>query len=157
MHDKMDILDENENVVYRVASKALSIHDKTHITDASGHEIAYLHAKAVSIHQVHYVETPSGENFKIKLKLGHPFHNQLDIKELGWKILGEFSAHDYKILDEFETVLAKAHRKWFSMHSIYYLDIYDENKKELILAASIVLEHILSNQDAAANTRSKQF
>ena len=154
IHDKMDILDEDENVVYKVASKALSIHDKTYIMDNKGNEIAYVHAKAISIHQVHYVEMASGESFEIRLKLGHPFHNQLAIEELGWLIQGKFSAHDYTILDENKTVLASAHCKWFSMHNIYYLDILDENKKELILAAYIVLEHILSNQEAAASTGS---
>lgn len=155
IHEKLDILDSNENVVYRAASKALSIHDKTHLTDADGNEIAYMHAKAISIHQVHYVEMASGENFEIKLKLGHPIHNQFDIEELGWKIQGKFAAHDYEIMDENSTILATAHRKWFSMHNIYYLNIHDETKKELLLAAYIVLEHILSNQEAAANTNGK--
>lgn len=154
IHEKMDILDEDDNIVYRVSSKAISLHDKTHIEDAQGNEIAYIHAKAISIHQVHYVEMADGETFEIKMKLGHWIKNQFEIEELGWKMIGEFAAHDYKILDENGEEIANAHRKWFSLHSIYYLDIHDESKAEKIIATYIVLEHILSKQEAAAASSS---
>ncbi|WP_028043241.1 LURP-one-related/scramblase family protein [Candidatus Stoquefichus massiliensis] len=149
IHSKMDILDENDNIVYKVVSKALSIYDKTHIMDANDNEIAYIHAKAISIHQVHYVEMTSGKKFEVKVKLGHPFKNQLEIKELGWKIEGEFAAHNYSIMNEKGDVIANAHIKWFSLHNIYYVDILDESQKELIIAAYIVLEHMLANNESA--------
>ena len=151
IHKKMEVLDENDNLAYQVSSKALSIHDKTYITDSQGNEIAYIHAKAISIHQVHYVEMNNGINFEIRLELGHPIHNVLDIIEFGWQIRGQFAAHDYEIADSNGNVLAAAHRKWFSAHGIYYLDIFDDSKSDMLLAAYIVLEHILSNQEASAS------
>lgn len=154
IHSKMDVLDEQENVVYKVASKALSIHDKTYIKDAAGNDVAYIHAKVISIHQVHYVEMANGMNFEIRLKLGHPIHNVIDIPELGWQIQGEFMAHDYKIVDSNEKVLATAHRKWLSVHGIYSLDIIEDDKADILLSAYIVLEHILSSQEAATTTSS---
>lgn len=149
IHAKMDVLDEQENVVYKVSSKALSIHDKTYIEDADGNDVAYIHAKAISIHQVHYVEMTNGVNFEIRLELGHPVHNVLDIPELGWQIRGQFMAHDYEIVDSNERVLASAHRKWLSAHNIYYLDIMQDDQADVLVAAYVVLEHILRNQEAA--------
>lgn len=152
IHAKMDILDEQENLKYHVSSKALSIHDKTYMKDAEGKEIAYIHAKAISLHQVHYVEMANGVKFEIALELGHPLHNIIDIKEFGWQIVGEFMAHDYKIVDSAGQVLATAHRKWLSMHNMYYLDIIREDKMDVLVAAYVVLEHILANQEAASST-----
>lgn len=113
-------------------------------------KVISIHAKAVSIHQVHYVEMANGVNFQMHIKLGHPIHNIIDIEELGWQIKGQFASHDYEIVDSNGKVLAAAHRKWLSMHGIYYLDIMDDDKVDKLIAAYIVLEHILSGQESTA-------
>ena len=88
IHDKIDVLDENENPVYRVHTKAVTIHDKTYIEDAAGNEVAYIHAKAVSIHHVYYVEMANGETFELKESLKH-IRDFVDIEPLGWQLRGD--------------------------------------------------------------------
>lgn len=149
LHGKMDVLDEQENLVYKIASKAVSIHDKTYIKDAEDRDVAYIHAKAVSIHNVHYVEMADGVNFEVKAELFH-LKDVINIEELGWQLRGNFMSHDFQIADSNERVIAQAHRKWLSMHGIYYLDIIDEEKADTIIAVYTILEHMISARDAAA-------
>ena len=91
----------------------------------------------------------NGVRFEMRRELFHPIHNLMTIEDLGWQVKGEFAAHDYQIMDADENVLATAHRKWFSLHNIYYLDVLDEEKRDLIVAAYIVLEHMLNDLETA--------
>lgn len=150
VHSKMDILDEQDELAYKVQSKALSIHDKTYIRNRAGDEVAYIHAKAISIHSVHYVEMADGVNFEMSEELWHLTKDIINIPELGWQLRGDFTAHNYEMLDANGNVIATAHRKWFSLHGIYYLDVLEEDKAEVAVAVYVVLEHMISARETAA-------
>ena len=49
IHGKMEVLDENDEAVYRVASKAITIHGETRIEDAAGNEVASMRKRCPSI------------------------------------------------------------------------------------------------------------
>lgn len=154
IHHKMDILNEDDELVYQVSSKAISMHDKTYLTDAAGREVAYLHAKLISIHNIHYVDMHDGTSFSLSEELFH-LRDVIDIDGLGWKLQGDFLAHDFMICSNDGRILATAHRKWVSLHNMYYLDILDESQMDLIVACYVVLEHILSlRQEERADTAS---
>lgn len=151
IHDKIDVLDENENPVYHVHTKALTIHDKTYIEDAAGNEVAYIHAKAVSIHHVYYVEMANGETFELKESLKH-IRDFVDIEPLGWQLRGDsILEFDFQIYDADGAVLASAHRKFVSIHGIYDMEIYDESKADQIVAIFIIMKHIVENRAAATS------
>ena len=63
---------------------------------------------------------------------------------------GDITSHDYQIIDEAtHTILATVHRKFFSLHDVYEIEINDEQQRDVLMAAIIVLEHIHSQRDAA--------
>ncbi|MDD3217783.1 MAG: LURP-one-related family protein [Lachnospiraceae bacterium] len=148
MHHKIEIFDENEELVYEVASKAISIHDKTVITNAQKEEVANIHRKVLSIHERYYVDMSDGTSFEMKTEILHIVKEVIDIEALGWKILGNFLEHDYRIEDANGNLLASAHKKWMAVHEKYAIDIQDESQVDLIVAVYVVLEHILTMREA---------
>ncbi len=152
IHEKMEVLDENDELVYRVSSKAISIHDKTHIEDAAGNEVAFIHAKAMSIHHVYYVEMADGTGYTMKEELTH-LRDHIDVEELGWQLRGEnVLAFDFDVYDADERLLAKAHRKLVSMHGIYYIDIVDESRADELIALFVVVKHIIDQRQQVVTT-----
>lgn len=151
IHDKTDVLDENDNVVYRTHTKALTITDKTVLEDAAGNEVANIHAKAVSIHHIYYIDMTNGDSYELKEELAH-IRDFVDIAPVGWQLRGNnIMAFDFQIYDADGAVLATAHRKFISMHGIYDMDILDESKVEVLLAIFIVIKHIVENRDASTS------
>ncbi|NCB93885.1 MAG: hypothetical protein EOM40_15200 [Clostridia bacterium] len=160
MHHKLEIFDDNENLMYEVSSKAVSIHDKTVIKDAQDQEIANIHRKVISIHERYFVDMSDGTSFEMRTEILHIIKEIIDIDALGWKIVGNFLEHDYEIQDSNGNVLAASHKKWVSIHEKYAIDIRDESQMDLIVAVYVVLEHILEMREAnnvnAANSASTQ-
>lgn len=149
LHGRMDVLDEAENAVYTIESKPISLHNKTYVRNAAGDEVAYISRKAISLHETHYVEMSDGLNFELRTELFHITKDIIDIEGLGWKLQGDFFQHDYQILDENDRPLAATHVKWFSIHNVYFIDIFDDAKADVIIALYVALERII--QDRAAN------
>ena len=150
LHHALKIFDGQDDVVYEVESKMFSLHDKTYLRDAAGNEVVYLHAKAFSLHEVHYVDMASGLSFEISTELFHLTKDIIRIDSLGWELHGDITSHDYQIIDEAtHTILATVHRKFFSLHDVYEIEINDEQQRDVLMAAIIVLEHIHSQRDAA--------
>ena len=148
IHHKMEVLDDADQPVFRVHSKALSIHDKTYLEDAQGNEVAYIHAKAVSLHHVYYVDMVGGESFELSEQLFH-MKDIIDIPELGWQIRGKILAFDFEVVDAEGNVLATAHRKVASVHGVYDLAINDESHAVELVALFIVVSHIILARNAA--------
>lgn len=154
IHGKMEILDEEENIVYTVESKAISIHNKTYVHNAEGKEIAYISRKPVSLHETHFVEMSDGQNFELRTEWLHIVQDIINIDELGWKLHGDFLKHDYEVLDAQDRVIASTHMKWFSIHQIYYINIMDDSKMDTIIALCVALERIIQDRTAASTSMS---
>lgn len=92
----------------------------------------------------------SGLSFEISTELFHLTKDIIRIDSLGWELHGDITSHDYQIIDEAtHTILATVHRKFFSLHDVYEIEINDEQQRDVLMAAIIVLEHIHSQRDAA--------
>lgn len=146
IHSKMKVMDEADNVVYTVASKALSITDKTYIKNAEGQEVAYIHSKVLTVHNTHFVEMADGLKFSVSEELFHITKDVLRLEELGWELRGDFFGHNYEIYDENGALLAQCHKKWVTLHDIYCIDIMDDSKADLLVAVFVVLGHIITDK-----------
>ncbi len=150
VHEKMDVLDENDEVLYRVSRKAISVHDKTHIEDAAGNEVASIHAKVPSIHHIYYVDMADGTSFSMKEELAH-LRDHIDVEELGWQLRGEnVLAFDFGVFDAEGRQIAMAHRKLATLHGEYDLDVLDEGQVDKIVALFIVIAHIIALRQETA-------
>lgn len=155
LHHALSILDENENVVYNVESKAVSVGDKTYISNADGEQIAYIYAKLLSLHETHYVEMADGTKFEMSTELFHLTKDIINIDSLEWQIRGDFTEHNYEIVDtKRNKVLASTHRRWISLHNVYEIEVFEEELRDKLIAVFIVLEHNLRSRETTRNSNS---
>ena len=158
MHNKMEVLDENDEVVYTVSSKAVSIHNKTCIKDRDGNEVANISRKVISIHEKHEIEMANGTNFELSTEIFHITKDVINVEELGWTLEGDFFHHNYQVLNSDGTQIATTHVKWMSMHNILYIDISDDSQADTLVALFVTLEHIIEdrNNNAGYSTSNTQ-
>ncbi|MCI1665546.1 MAG: LURP-one-related family protein [Atopobiaceae bacterium] len=149
VHQKMDVLDVDENPVYHVGSKMISITDKTDVVKADGTFVAHIHRKPVSIHDVYYVEMADGAEFELREELLH-MSDHIDIDALGWKLVGHFPGFNYELFGADGSLIARAHVKVASIHQIYYIDVIDEAHADEIVCLFVILHHIVSQRGASA-------
>ena len=119
LHHRIEVTDENENVVYRAETKFPSIHDKTDIFDANGRHVAYFERKLITLHEVHYVDMDNGKSFTLSNELLHIIRDVTNIEGLGWKIEGNFLQLNFTIKDADGELIALVGQKLISLHSTY--------------------------------------
>lgn len=154
LHDKMDVVDAQGNVAYRVHSKAVSMSDRTFIEDAAGNEVASIHAKMVSVHDTYYVDMADGVSFELSRELLH-LADVVNIDALGWQLRGsnmlEFS---FGIYDEAGSVVATCRRHLLDLHDTYEVSVNDVAHADEIVAIFVVMKHILEHRaESAAASR----
>ena len=143
IHDKVEVLDEADQVVYSAESKVLSIHHATTVRDAQGREVAKITQKPLSLHETHDIEMASGEKIELRTELFHVMKDVIDLEGLGWRLHGDILEHDYEILDQRGQAIASAHHKWVSVHDVYYIDVMDESQMDKIVCVYLALEQII--------------
>lgn len=154
LHHRIEVTDENENVVCRAETKFPSIHDKTDIFDANGRHVAYFERKLITLHEVHYVDMDNGKSFTLSNELLHIIRDVTNIEGLGWKIEGNFLQLNFTIKDADGELIALVGQKLISLHDKYALDIYKPEYEEEAVALLITLQHMVNDRESAASAAS---
>ena len=143
IHDKVQVLDEADQVVYSVESKVFSIHHATTVKDAQGREVAQITQKPISLHETHDIVMADGEKIELRTEIFHVMKDVIDLEGVGWQLHGDILEHDYEIVDRQGMTLARAHHKWVSVHDVYYIDVLDESQTDKIVCVYLALEQII--------------
>ena len=143
LHQKMEIMDEADQVVYTVESKVLTIHNTTYVHNAQGDEVAVITNKPVSLHETHEIRMASGEQFEMRTELMHLMDDVIDLDGIGWQLRGDMLQHNYQILNERGEMIATTHQKWVSVHDVYFIDVLDEGQVDKIVSVYVALEKII--------------
>ncbi len=150
LHHRIEITDDNDNIVYRAESQFPSIHDKTDIYAADGRHVAYFERKLLSFHEIHYVDMEDGKSFTLSNELFHLVRDVTNIEELGWILEGNILQLNFTIKDEYGELIAVVCQKMFSLHDKFAIDIYKPEYEEEVIAILITLQHMLNDRQAAA-------
>lgn len=143
MHARIDVTDEEGNVKYYTKSSIIKIKGKTEIMDAAGNVVANLEKKPVSLHEIHYVTMADGTSFTLSNELFHVAEDITNIEELGWQLRGNMLGLSFNLVDGNEEPLATVGKKAVSIHDRYYIDIYQPDHEDMIVAVVIQLEKML--------------
>ena len=154
LHKKIDITDENENVVYHAETKFPSIRDKTDITDASGNQIAHVERKIFTLHERHFVNMADGMDFEISNELLHIIKDVTNIVGLGWQLKGNILGLNFELYDENGEVIAVIAQKLFSVHDKYSIDIYRPEHEKVVIAILITLQHMIKDRENSSSSSS---
>lgn len=154
LHHHIDIVDENESIVYQANTKFPSLHDKTDITDAAGHQVAHIERKFFSLHQRHFVTMADGESFELSNELFHLFKDITNIEGLGWQLRGNILGLNFELYDGSGNVIAVIGQKMLSLHDKYCVDIYRPENEKTVVAILITLQHMIRDRENASSASS---
>ena len=119
LHHKIEITDEQENVVYRSQSKFFTLHDKTDIFDASENKIAHIEKKIFTLHERHFITMEGGPSFQLSNELFHLIKDITNIEGLGWQLRGNIAGLNFELYDEKNEIVANISQKLISLHDKY--------------------------------------
>jgi uncharacterized protein YxjI len=157
LHHRIDIIDENEQVVYQAQTKFPSLHDKTDITDASGNPVAHIEKKILTLHQRHFITMADGQYFELSNELFHLIKDISNIEGLGWQLRGNILGLNFELYDEAGSVIAVIGQKLISLHDKYCVDVYRPDLEKQVVAILITLQHMIrdrENRSAASSSSS---
>ena len=147
LHHRIDIIDENEQVVYQAQTKFPSLHDKTDITDASGNPVAHIEKKILTLHQRHLITMADGQYFELSNELFHLIKDISNIEGLGWQLRGNILGLNFELYDEAGSVIAVIGQKLISLHDKYCVDIYRPDLEKQVVAILITLQHMIRDRE----------
>lgn len=151
LHHHIDIVDENERVVYQANTKFPSLHDKTDITDAEGRQVAHIERKILTLHQRHFITMADGTRFELSNELFHLVKDITNIEGLGWQLRGNILGLNFELYDRDGSVIAVIGQKMLSIHDKYCVDIYRPEAEETVVAILITLQHMIKDREAASS------
>ena len=152
LHHRIEITDEQENVVYRAETKFPSLHDKTELYDAGGSHVAHIEKKFFSIHQRHFITMTEGPSFELSNELLHIIKSVTNIEGLGWQLRGNILGLNFELYDANEQVIAVIAQKMFSIHDKYCIDIYRPEYEQIVVAILVTLQHMIRDREAASSS-----
>ncbi|MBQ9531422.1 MAG: LURP-one-related family protein [Eubacterium sp.] len=147
--DKFSILNSYGEDKYYVEGKVISVGKKLRIYDTAGNELAFVSQKVVSLMPKFVVEMNGQEVATIKKKFTLLKPKYL-IEGPGWEVQGNFTSHDYEIVDK-GTVVVSIHKKWMSFGDAFELDIPDENNEILAVAVVLAIDAVMDSQERSAS------
>lgn len=155
LHRRIDITDEQGNVLYYTKSSIIAIKGKTDIMDANDALIAHLEKKPISLHEKHFITMSDGREFTLSNELLHVIKDVTNIEGLGWKLHGNIIGLNFNLLSEFDEPIATIGKKMISIHDKYCIDLYKPEYEQVVVAIVISLEKML--EDRRENESSASF
>ena len=134
LHHHIDIVDNEEKIVYESNSKMISLHDKTDITRADGQHIAHIERKLLTLHERHYITMNDGTKFELSNEIFHIIKDITNIEGLGWQLRGNVLGLNFELYDSNSEVIAVISQKMISLHDKWCVDIYKKEHTDIIVA-----------------------
>ncbi len=146
LKDKFFIRDEQQNEVYQVQGKFMSITNKLELQNLDGDIILKSNRKVFTLFPTYYIYDRNEEllvTIKKKFSIRPKFTIIKGHKEL--EVEGSFFAHSFQVIDG-TNVLASISKKVFSFGDSYEIIINEESEKEVFLFLVIIIDQVIHEQ-----------
>ena len=141
--DKFFIKDFDQNDIYQVEGKFMSITNKLKLLRTDGSEVLNTKKKLFRIFPFYEIFTPEGDVLAtIQRKFGFKPKFDVIMGNLELNVEGSFFAHSFGILRD-EITIASIEKKVFSFGDSYEIDIEDETNLELLLFIVIIIDQVI--------------
>lgn len=144
LHQKIEIKDEQGQMLYYTKSSVFALKGKTDIFDASGAPVAHLEKKPISLHEKHYITMADGQKFTMSNELFHVFKDATNIEGLGWQLQGNVIGLNFMLFDQNGEAIAAIGQKMISMHDRSSIDLYQPKHETIVAAIVIQLQKMLT-------------
>ena len=146
LNNRIDVTDDNENVIYYTNSKIASVKGKTDLLNSLGETVAHIEKKPVSLHEKHMISLPDGREFTLSNELFHVVKDITKIEGLGWTLKGNVIGLNFNLFDERNEPVATISQKMVSLHDRYSMDIYKPEYEVIVVAIVIALGKMLETR-----------
>ncbi len=143
LKDKFYIKDYDQNDIYEVEGKFMSISNKLKLSRTDGTEVLNTKKKLFKIFPLYQIFSPEGDivaTVQKKFSIRPKFDVQMGNLEL--KVEGSLFAHSFGILKDGRTI-ASIEKKIFSFGDSYEIDVEDESNLELLLFIVIIIDQVI--------------
>ena len=152
LHHRIEITDDQGEVVYRAQSKAISLHDRTELFDAQGSSVAKIWKKVLTLHERHFIAMADGTEFQLSNELWHLVKDITNIEGLGWQLRGNIIGLNFELYDTDGSVIAVIGQKMLSLHDKYCIDIYRPEHEQKVVAILVTLQHMIRDRENSSSS-----
>ena len=148
LRDTYGVKDLSGNLLGYVKAKIVSWGPKFWFEDLNGVQLGEIDGKIVSIHNEYEVKDQTGQlKAKIKKKIlkliGSEWWMENAQGQQIAKVKGNFTEHEYQILDPNGSLIAQIHKKWVTIRDSYNIEITNPDFDHfLILSYVIAMDHV---------------
>ncbi|MBR0443652.1 MAG: LURP-one-related family protein [Clostridia bacterium] len=143
--DKFSIYNEAGEEVFFVEGEVFSFGKKLHLLNQQGQELAFIAQKVFSFLPRYYISR-DGRDVAEVVKHFTLFRHEYSVEGLGWRVSGDFFAHEYSICDD-EHEIARVSKEWFTWGDAYAIDIGTGEDIVNALAVVLVIDAVLQDQN----------
>ena len=154
VHHEIEIVDSNDNPVYRARTAFPSLHDKTDITDVNGNQVAHIEKKILTLHERHIIDMANGTSFEFSNEIFHLVKDITNIEGLGWQLRGNVIGLNFELYDSNEDIIAVISQKMISLHDKWCVDLYNPNVEKEVIAILITLQHMVKDRQNSSSSSS---
>ena len=144
LHQKIEVKDEQGQVLYWTKSAIVAIKGKTDIFDASDTLVAHLEKKPISMHEEHYITMADGRQFTLSNELFHVIKDITNIQGLDWQLQGNVIGLNFILFDQNGEPVAAIGQKAVSIHNRFSIDLYQPQHEKTVVAIVISLQKMLA-------------
>ena len=143
--DKFTVKDAYGTDRYIVEGEVFSFGKKLHVYDTHHVERAYIKQELLTWMPRYSVYTNGTQVAQVKREFTF-FRPQYTIEGPGWKVDGDFFAHDYQITHA-GRVIATICKEWMTWGDSYELDISDGVNEITALAVVLAIDAVIESQN----------
>lgn len=152
MHQKIEVKDEEGNLLYWTKSSIIAIKGKTDIFDAAGDLVAHLEKRPISLHEKHFITMADGQKFTLSNELFHVIKDVTNIEGLDWQIQGNVLGLNFMLFDQNGEPIAAIGQKMLSIHDRYSIDLYQPRHEKVVVAIVIAFQKMLAARRENSDT-----
>ncbi len=149
LRDRFTVKDESEQDRYYVEGEIFTLGKKLHICDMAGNEVAFVQQKLLTFLPRFFVFVDGVQVAEIVKELTF-LRPRYRIDGPGWRVGGDFMAHDYEILNSAGRSIVSVHKVWLSWGDSYELDVARREDEVQALATVLAIDCVLDAASAGA-------
>ena len=150
LQERFTVMDQNQQVRYRVEGSFLRIPKKFDVTDERGTQIAVIEKKLFQLLPVFAVDIVGQEHLEIKKHLTF-FKARYSVSSSSLDITGDWWNMDFEIRDGGH-VVGSVHKKWISWGDTYELSFSDERYEHILVALVVAIDCVKKDEANSANS-----
>jgi len=143
LKNRFSINDSNETPVFFVEGKLISIGSQLSMTDTLGNEVAYIKQKVPTMMPTFEIYVQDRLAVTVRQKLG--LRPKFELQGVGWTVQGNWTAHEYDIIDAGGLAQGHVSKKWAAIADTYTVQTPDNAPDVEVLAVVIAIDMAVSS------------